>query len=92
MWPKDSRVYAKRLVDRIREKVQLLKDFPELGAKVEDWETKNIREIQEGLPHYLPYKDEFCTNLDGTSRRSSIARTRKNSGEGSINGPFNNRK
>src|SRR5438132_8557675 len=45
---KDSRVYAKRLVDRIGEKVQLLKDFPELGARVEDWETENIREIQEG--------------------------------------------
>jgi plasmid stabilization system protein ParE len=44
----DSRVYAKRLVDRIREKVQLLKNFPELGARVEDWETENIREIQEG--------------------------------------------
>ena len=44
----DSRAYAKRLVDRISEKVGLLKDFPELGARVEDWETENIREIQEG--------------------------------------------
>src|SRR5260370_31677166 len=44
----DSGVYDKRLVDRIREKVQLLKNFPELGARVEDWETENIREIQEG--------------------------------------------
>jgi len=44
----DSHVYAKRLVDRIREKVELLKDFPGLGATVEDWEGQNIREIQEG--------------------------------------------
>jgi plasmid stabilization system protein ParE len=35
-------------VDRIRDKVQLLKDFPELGARVEDRETENICEIQEG--------------------------------------------
>jgi toxin ParE1/3/4 len=45
---RDSEVYAKRLVDRIREKAGLLKGFPELGAKVEDWERENIREIQEG--------------------------------------------
>ena len=45
---KSLRIYAKRLVDRIRDKVQLLKDFPELGARVEDRETENICEIQEG--------------------------------------------
>jgi plasmid stabilization system protein ParE len=70
-------------VDRIREKVQLLKNFPELGARVEDWETENIREIQEGNYRIIyRTKANFYSNPNCDSRGPSIAGVRENSWEG----------
>src|SRR5438876_5180091 len=70
---RDSKVYAKRLVDRIREKAGLLKDFPELGAKVEGWEKENVREIQEGNYRiiYRPKTDsiQILTVLHGARQK-----------------------
>lgn len=74
----DSRVYAKRLVDRVKEKVDLLIDFPELGARVEDWEIENIREIQEGnyriIYRPLAHSVQILTVLHGARNLPSLGK------------------
>jgi plasmid stabilization system protein ParE len=45
---RDSAVYARRMVDRIKASVTQLASFPELGGKVEEWDREDIRELLEG--------------------------------------------
>lgn len=45
---RDSRVYAKRFIDRIKASAQRLSEFPYSGAVVPDWEREDVREILVG--------------------------------------------
>ena len=45
---RDSRVYARRLVDRIRKSVLRLRKFPESGGRVLEWDRPDVREIPVG--------------------------------------------
>jgi plasmid stabilization system protein ParE len=45
---RDSRVYARRLVDRIRKSVGRLRRFPESGARVLEWDRPDVREVLAG--------------------------------------------
>jgi len=45
---RDSRVYARRLVDKIRKAVLRLKRFPLSGAMVPEWQREDLREIPVG--------------------------------------------
>ena len=41
----DSEHYAKLYIDKIRNKVKIIKDFPEIGREVPEIKQNNIREI-----------------------------------------------
>ncbi len=45
---RDSRIYARRFVDRIKAAVEGIRLFPEAGAKVPEWDRDDIREIYVG--------------------------------------------
>lgn len=45
---RDSVVYARRTIQRIREAVSQLRKFPEIGSKVQKWDRDDIREILVG--------------------------------------------
>lgn len=45
---RDSRVYAQRMVDRIKAKVERLAEFPMLGGCVQEWDRDDVREIVVG--------------------------------------------
>jgi toxin ParE1/3/4 len=45
---RDSEVYAKRLIDRIRASVERLRRFPKSGARVPDWAREQLREVLAG--------------------------------------------
>jgi addiction module RelE/StbE family toxin len=41
---RDSRVYAQRLIERIKKAAEDLRRFPELGAQVPEWDREGYRE------------------------------------------------
>ena len=45
---RDSRVYARRMIDRIKTSVDRLKQFPGSGARVREWDNEQLREIVVG--------------------------------------------
>lgn len=45
---RDSRVYAKRLVDRIQKATEGIRLFPEAGSHVAEWGREDVREIFVG--------------------------------------------
>jgi toxin ParE1/3/4 len=45
---KDSRVYAQRMIDRIKKAVETLRRFPGSGTQVHEWDRPDIREILVG--------------------------------------------
>lgn len=45
---KDSPISAKRLIERLLQKVEMLQDFPKLGRMVPEFEKESIRELIEG--------------------------------------------
>jgi toxin ParE1/3/4 len=45
---RDSIAYAARVVARIRSAVDMLRQFPEMGGVVEEWEQGNARELIVG--------------------------------------------
>src|SRR4051794_37791420 len=45
---RDSLRYANRVVQRIRGAIAVLKTFPEMGARLEEWSRLNAREIVVG--------------------------------------------
>ena len=45
---RDSRVYARRFVERIKVAVENIRLFPEAGARVAEWDRDDIREIYVG--------------------------------------------
>jgi plasmid stabilization system protein ParE len=45
---RDSRLYARRLTERIKGAVERLARFPESGTTVEEWERTDLREVLEG--------------------------------------------
>lgn len=45
---RDSRLYARRMVDRIRKSVERLKHHPLSGGMVSEWEREDLREILVG--------------------------------------------
>jgi plasmid stabilization system protein ParE len=47
---RDSRVYARRFVDRVRMAVESIPRFPESGCRVPEWDRDDIREVYVG--HY----------------------------------------
>lgn len=42
---RDSQVYARRMISRIKTKVGRLRRFPESGSRIEEWDRDDIREI-----------------------------------------------
>ncbi|MCK5057639.1 MAG: type II toxin-antitoxin system RelE/ParE family toxin [Candidatus Aminicenantes bacterium] len=48
---RDSKFYAKRLIDNIFSSIEKLSDFPEIGRYVPEIKDKNIREI-----FFYPYR------------------------------------
>jgi toxin ParE1/3/4 len=42
---RDSRAYARRVLDRLRKAVERLSRFPESGAQVLEWDRPDLREI-----------------------------------------------
>src|SRR5947209_1547262 len=45
---RDSRVYARRHVNRIKRAVERIRRFPESGSVVEEWNRPDVREIFVG--------------------------------------------
>jgi len=45
---RDSRVYARRFVERIKSAIENVRLIPEAGAKVVEWDRDDIREIYVG--------------------------------------------
>ncbi|MBS1594755.1 MAG: type II toxin-antitoxin system RelE/ParE family toxin [Bacteroidetes bacterium] len=43
----DSEIYALRLVDKIIERVEILKQMPKAGKKVAEFDNENLRELIE---------------------------------------------
>ena len=54
---RDSKFYAKRMIDRIKQGVKRLVDFPESGWQVEEYGRKDILEIVVGV-YRIIYKLE----------------------------------
>jgi toxin ParE1/3/4 len=42
---RDSAVYARRMVERIKKAVERLKRFPGSGARVHEWDRPDLREV-----------------------------------------------
>jgi toxin ParE1/3/4 len=55
---KDSRVYAKRMIDRIKKAVDRLKRFPGSGTQVHEWDRPDLREIMVGNYRVIYRLDE----------------------------------
>jgi toxin ParE1/3/4 len=45
---RDSRVYARRVVERLRKAVERLQVFPESGTRVIEWDRPDLREVVVG--------------------------------------------
>jgi plasmid stabilization system protein ParE len=45
---RDSQIYARRLIDRIKQAVESIPRFPEAGSRVPEWDRNDIREIFVG--------------------------------------------
>ena len=45
---RDSRLYARRMVSRIKKAVQRLRRFPESGSYVPEWARQDVKEIYVG--------------------------------------------
>jgi toxin ParE1/3/4 len=45
---RDSRVYARRMVNRIRTTVERLRRFPGSGTRVQEWDRPELREVVVG--------------------------------------------
>ena len=44
----DSNFYAKRFIEKLIEKVEILQDYPNMGRLVPEFENPKIRELIEG--------------------------------------------
>lgn len=53
---KDSELYAIRLVDKIVERVEILKDYPETGKVVPELNDNSVRELIEGMYRIIDKK------------------------------------
>ena len=42
---RDSRLHAKRMVDRVKRSVERLRRFPESGESVPEWDRPEVREV-----------------------------------------------
>ena len=40
---KDSKVYARRMIERLREAVERLRRFPSIGSQIEEWRREPTR-------------------------------------------------
>ena len=59
----DSEKTAKRVIDEIVERTEILKLYPEIGQRLERWENENIRMILYG--HYrIVYRLLSKTRID----------------------------
>ncbi len=56
---KNSKLYAKRLVDRLTRRSQQIRDFPLSGRIVPEFEVEQIREVMEGS-----YRIIYCIKPD----------------------------
>jgi toxin ParE1/3/4 len=45
---RDSRIYARRMVDRLKKAVDRLRQFPGSGPQVPEWDRPDLREILVG--------------------------------------------
>jgi toxin ParE1/3/4 len=45
---RDSRVYARRFIDRIKKAVESIPRFPDAGSRVPEWDRDDMREIFVG--------------------------------------------
>jgi len=59
---RDSRVYADRFVERIKAAIEGVREFPEAGAKVPEWDREDIREIFEGSYRVI-YRIRDCVDV-----------------------------
>ncbi len=55
---RDSRLYARRMVDRIRRAVERLRQFPASGTRVHEWDRPDLREIVVGNYRVIYRLDE----------------------------------
>jgi addiction module RelE/StbE family toxin len=58
----DSPLYAERLIDKIVERVEVLKSHPHVGRKVPEFENDNLRELIEGnyrIIYFLESEDKI---------------------------------
>jgi len=69
---KDSKIYAKRMVDRIKKAVERLRRFPHIGSRVEEWDREDFREILVGnyriIYQVTPDRVRITTILHGARR------------------------
>jgi toxin ParE1/3/4 len=69
---RDSSIYARRMMSRIKSKVERLKRFPESGSGVEEWDRDDIREIYVGnyrvIHRVFPDRVEILTVIHGAQR------------------------
>lgn len=60
---RDSRLYAKRTVERLKREVQRLRRFPKSGARVPEWDRNDLREILVGSYRVIYHWDERCVQI-----------------------------
>jgi addiction module RelE/StbE family toxin len=60
---RDSRVYAKRMVERLRKAVDRLRRFPGSGTLVPEWDRPELREIVVGNYRVIYRLKERCVEI-----------------------------
>src|SRR5438309_10495342 len=69
---RDSQVYARRMVNRIKKAVGRLRRFPESGSWVPEWDRPEVREIFVGgyriIYRIKPQRVEILTVFHGARR------------------------
>ncbi|MBI3469114.1 MAG: type II toxin-antitoxin system RelE/ParE family toxin [Planctomycetes bacterium] len=78
---RDSKVYAQRLVDRIKASVERLRRFPKSGAMVPEWEQEDLREVIVGN-YRAPWMTAMISTPSLRNRQAGRARTRLGGGVG----------
>jgi addiction module RelE/StbE family toxin len=60
---RDSRVYAKRMMERLRKSVGRLRRFPGSGTVVPEWDRPELREIVVGNYRVIYRLKERCVEI-----------------------------
>src|SRR4051794_20633482 len=60
---RDSRVYARRMVERLRKAVERLSRFPGSGTRVHEWDRPELREIIVGNYRVIYRLRDECVEI-----------------------------